>query len=75
MDNLNILTTDRLRKLVKETEETLTELKTELERREQLDQNQEIEHLESHMKSAELSLTTIRNFLNFLMDDMRRTKK
>lgn len=75
MDNLNILTTDRLRKLIKETEETLTELKAELERREQLDQSQEIEHLENHMKSAELSLATIRNFLNFLIDDMRRTKK
>jgi hypothetical protein len=75
MNNLNILTTDRLRKLIRETEETLVELKTELERREELNQNQEIEHLERHMKSAELSLTTIRNFLNFLMDDMRSTKE
>lgn len=75
MNNLNILTTDRLRKLIRETEETLIELKTELERREQLNQDQEIEHLERHMKNAELSLTTIRNFLNFLMDDMRSTKK
>ena len=75
MNNLNILTTERLRKLVRETEETLVELKAELERREQLNQNQDIEHLENHMKSAELSLTTIRNFLDFLMDDMRKTKK
>ena len=75
MNNFNILTTDRLRKLIRETEETLVELKTELERREELNQNQEIEHLERHMKSAELSLTTIRNFLNFLIDDMRSTKK
>lgn len=74
MDNLNILTTDRLRKLIRKTEETLIELKTELERREQLNQDQEIEHLEHHMKNAELSLTTIRNFLDFLMDDMRKTK-
>lgn len=74
MNNLNILTTDRLRKLIRETEETLIELKTELERREQLNQDQEIEHLERHMKNAELSLTTIRNFLDFLMDDMHKTK-
>lgn len=74
MNNLNILTTDRLRRLIRETEETLIELKTELERREQLNQDHEIEHLERHMKNAELSLTTIRNFLDFLMDDMRKTK-
>ena len=75
MNNLNILTTDRLRKLIRETEETLIELKTELERREQLNQDQEIENLERHMKSAELSLTTIRNFLKFLMDDMHNAKQ
>jgi len=75
MNNFNILTTDRLRKLIGETEGTLIELKIELERREQLNQDQEIENLERHMKSAELSLTTIQNFLNFLMDDMHNTKK
>ena len=75
MTNFNILTTDRLCKLIRETEETLIELKTELERREQLNQDQEIEHLERHMKNAELSLTTIQDFLNFLMDDMHNTKK
>jgi len=36
-----------------------------------LSQNQEIAHLENHMKSAELSLTTIRGFIAFLVDDMR----
>lgn len=71
MNDFHVLTTDRLQKLVLDTEETLAELKLEIERRETLSQNQEIAHLENHMKSAELSLTTIRGFIAFLVDDMR----
>jgi hypothetical protein len=75
MTDFHILTTERLRKLVAETEATLAELKDELERRETLNQTQEIAHLENHMKSAELSLTTIRDFISFLVNDMRNEKK
>ena len=69
MNNLNVLTNERLSKLINETQETLDELKKEVERRYQVQQEHEILDLENHMKSAELSLTSIRNFIKYLMDD------
>jgi len=72
MENLNVLTNERLRVLVSDTEETLSELKTELGRREQLQQEHAVANLENHMKSAELSLKTIRDFLSFLSQDNKK---
>jgi len=63
------LTNKRLRKLISKTEKTLTDLKIELERRERESQNQEIDDLEKHMKSAEGSLTSIVNFLATIKKD------
>ena len=73
-NNVQILTTDRLRKLISESEQTLYELKTELELREQRSQSQEVANLEHHMQSAELSLKTIRDFLTFLSQDLHSRK-
>jgi len=70
MTNFQTLTTDRLRNLISESEETLTGLKTELERRECVGQDHEIANLENHMQSAELSLRTIRDFISFLKSDL-----
>ena len=66
MSNLQVLTNERLNKLINETQETLYELKGEVERRENVEQEHEIMDLDNHFKSAELSLATIRNFLNYL---------
>lgn len=74
INNVQTLTTERLRKLISESEQTLTELKAELEVREQLSQSQEVANLEHHMQSAELSLKTIRDFLTFLSQDLRNRK-
>ena len=71
MENIHVLTNDRLHALISETEDTLIELKTELERREQVQQEHAVAHLENHMKSAELSLKTIRDFLSFLAQDIK----
>jgi len=56
--NFQTLTTERLRKLVVESEQTLVDLKAELDVREQISQSQEVANLEHHMQSAELSLKT-----------------
>ena len=72
MNNLQTLTTDRLRILVTETETTLAGLKLELDRREELAQEHEIANLENHMQSAELSLKSIRDFLAFLSNDFKK---
>lgn len=58
----------KLRKLIADTEETLRELKAELEHREEDDQADEIDRLEEHFQSAELSLQTIRDFFRYLME-------
>jgi len=71
MSNFQVLSNKRLNALIDETQQTLDELKTELGRRERQQQGQEIMDLDNHMKSAELSLATIRNFINFLVEGSR----
>jgi|GEM_PF-2361962 len=74
MDNFQVLTTERLRALIHETDITLGELTEELERREAAKQEHAIENLEQHMESAELSLKKIRDFLAFLAQDFRKER-
>lgn len=74
MTNFNVLSTERLRALITDTESTLQQLTVELERREFLEQENEIENLEEHMKGAELSLSTIRKFLAFIINDLKDRK-
>lgn len=74
MNNLNVLTTARLRTLIADTENTLKELTIELERRQSLKQEEAIEHLEEHMKGAEVSLSTIQKFLAFIINDLKDKK-
>lgn len=69
MNTIQTLTNDRLQKLIDETQNTLNELKQEVTRRKALEQEHQIMDLENHMKSAELSLTTIKNFIDFLVKD------
>lgn len=71
MNDVNVLSTERLQILITNTEDTLKQLKSELERREFLKRENEIENLEEHMKGAELSLNTIRMFLSFIVDDLK----
>ncbi|MFT2090181.1 hypothetical protein [Paraglaciecola sp. 2405UD69-4] len=72
MANVNVLSTERLKALIADTEETLKQLTIELERRELLQQENAIENLEEHMKGAELSLATIHQFLAYLMSDLKQ---
>jgi hypothetical protein len=71
MNTIQTLTNDRLQKLIDETQNTLNELKQEVTRRNALEQEHQIMDLENHMKSAELSLTTIKNFIDFLVKDSK----
>lgn len=71
MSDLQVLSNDRLSKLIEDTQETLDELKLEVERREQLRQEYEVLDLENHMQRAELSLTSIREFINYLLKNSR----
>ena len=71
-EELKVITTGNLRALIEDTEDTLGELKAELERREENDQHGEIDDLDNHFKNAELSLKTIKDFFAYLMEDMRK---
>ena len=71
MNNVKVLSTERLCALITDTESTLKQLTAELERREFLQQENEIANLEEHMKNAELSLDTIRQFLAYLINDLK----
>ncbi len=69
--DLRNLTNANLQALIDQTESTLLEMKDELERRNELSQHHEIANLDNHMKSAELSLKTIRDFIAYLAEDRK----
>jgi len=70
MQKIKSMTEESLRKLVDETEATLASLKAELERRDEAAQEREIANLDNHMKSAELSLKSIRDFLAYIKEEI-----
>ncbi|MHA3914493.1 hypothetical protein [Halovulum sp. GXIMD14793] len=71
---LKSITTESLRALIDDTEGTLSELRDELERREEQQQHAEIDQLETHMRDAESSLQTIKDFIAYLIADLRSNK-
>lgn len=71
-EHLKVLPKEKLAALIGETESTLNDLKAEMERRDDVDRGHEIDKLDEHMKNAELSLQTIRDFVRYLVDDMRK---
>lgn len=74
MSDLKVLTNERLHKLIDETHQTLAELKEEVTRREHLRQEHEISDLDHHMKSAELNIVGIKNFIAYLLEEARKSK-
>lgn len=71
MNQLKHIPEEKLRRLIDETETTLGELRSEIDRRDEAAQHREIDRLEEHMKNAELSLETIRDFFRHLVEEMR----
>ena len=72
--NLTTVTTESLHGLIKETEDTLQELKQELQRRVEMAQHRELENIYSHIRSAELSIKSLRDFVAYLLADLRSDK-
>lgn len=71
MNDLSYVPQEKLRRLIAETEDTLAELKSEMDRRDEAAQHREIDRLDEHMKNAELSLATIRDFFRYLVGEVR----
>lgn len=74
MNELKTLTNENLRVLISQTEETLTELRTELEQRDTVAQEREILNLDQHMKNAEVNLRSIQDFLRYLLEEARSSR-
>lgn len=74
MDGLKTLTNENLRKLISQTEATLSELRGELELRDARAQERELENLDQHMESAALNLKSIQAFLHYLLEEARSTR-
>ncbi|MFG0264830.1 MAG: hypothetical protein ACF8AM_06705 [Rhodopirellula sp. JB055] len=74
MTDFQNYSTHTIRNLIEDTETTLGQLKAELQRREEAKQKLEIKNLETHLKSAEFSLRSIREFFALLVDDHRNEK-
>lgn len=73
--NLKEIRTEALRSLIDETEAVLSDLHAELDSREEADQHREIDRLDEHMKSAELNLTSIRDFIVEALNELRSGKR
>ena len=75
MTQIKNLSTQRIRQLINQTSTILVELTNELDRREQAQQEYEIEDLEGHMTNAEVSLQTVRDFISCLTTDLKSAKQ
>ncbi|PHZ84999.1 hypothetical protein [Paremcibacter congregatus] len=67
------LSKGKLKSLIKETEEVLVLLKEELQKRKLDKQHEEIDHLEDHLKEAEPHLSTIKAFIQKIIEDSKKT--
>ncbi len=74
MNELKTLTNESLRSLISQTEDTLVELRAELEQRDIRAQERELDNLDQHMESAALSLKSIQDFLRYLIDEARSNR-
>ncbi len=71
---LKLLSLEDLEELTRDTETALGELRGELERRREAQQHHEIDNLEQHFESAELSFAGLREFIEVILKELRGEK-
>ncbi len=64
----------KLKKLIKETQEVLDQLKQELKQRKREKQHTEINHMEDHFQDAEHNLSNLKLFIQKVFSELRRDK-
>ena len=74
MNELKTLSNDNLRVLISQTEDTLAELRAELDLRDARAQERELDNLDHHMESAALNLKSIQDFLRYLIEEARSSR-
>ncbi|NDL58250.1 hypothetical protein [Phytoactinopolyspora mesophila] len=63
---------NELEQIIAETESYLTELRAELERRQQAVQTAEIENLEEHLANARVKWDELKDFLEVVLQELKR---
>lgn len=64
----------KLKKLIRETQEVLDQLKQELKQRKQDKQHAEINHMEEHFHDAEHNLSNLKLFIQKVFSELRKDK-
>lgn len=69
--NVSLKTDAEIELLIKETEETLQSLMTELKKRQEDVQHKDIDDLENHLEHADISFKAIKNFIAMALKEIR----
>ncbi|MCF8473179.1 MAG: hypothetical protein K9G26_00670 [Emcibacter sp.] len=71
-ENFSSLPQKKLKKLIKETENMLEELKCELDKRKTHKQHEEIDHLEEYFEDADHNLTNLKKFIQRVINEIKK---
>lgn len=63
---------EELEKLIDETEQSVSALREEIERRRKKRQHLEIDHLEDHLQNAKGKWSELKRFFEFVLSDLRK---
>lgn len=73
-EDFSSLSKKKLKKLIKETQDVLDQLKGELKLRKQDKQHEEIDHMEEHFEDAAHNLSNLKQFIQKIFSEMRKDK-
>lgn len=71
-EDFSSLPRKKLKKLIKETRETLDQLQTEMAKRKIDKQHEGVDHMEEHFKDAEHNLSNIKTFFQKMIQEMKK---
>ncbi len=73
-EDFSSLSKKKLKKLIRETQEVLNQLKSELKLRKQEKRHKEIDHMEEHFEDAAHNLSNLKSFIQKVFSEMRKDK-
>lgn len=73
-EEFSSLSGKKLKKLIRETQDVLDQLKNELKLRKQGKQHEEIDHMEEHFEDAEHNLSNLKLLIQKVFAEIRKDK-
>ncbi len=73
-EDFSSLSKKKLKKLIRETQDVLDQLKAELKMRKLDKRHEEIDHLEDHFEDAAHNLSNLKTFIQKVFAEMRKDK-